>query len=89
MAKEVHKFSDPSGNGGLSFGAPQQTYLCYREPWHYVGIDDDVDISGEDDSLDLQAVDDADELASVKESTIANWGANLDSLDDKLEAAGL
>lgn len=89
MAKVIHKFQDPTNNSGLSFGAPLQTYCCFADGWHYVGIDDDIDLSGEDGVVDLQAVDDAEELASVREATIANWGENLDSLDDKLEAAGL
>ena len=89
MTQVIHKFQDPTNNSGLSFGAPLQAYCCFADGWHYVGIDDDIDLSGEDGVVDLQEVDNAEELASVREATIANWGANLDSLDDKLEAAGL
>ncbi len=89
MTQVIHKFQDHTNNSGLSFGAPLQTYCCRVAEWHYVGIDDDIDLSGEDGVVDLQEVDNAEELASVREATIANWGASLDSLDDKLEAAGL
>ena len=89
MAKTVHKFKEPTGNSGLSFGHPDQIYLCEVDGWHHVGIEDSVDISLETDVVDLQVVDDADELGIVTAATIANWGANEDSLDDKLTAAGL
>ena len=89
MAKVVHKFKEPTGNSGLSFGHPDQIYLCGIGEWHHVGIEDSVDISGEDGVVDLQVVDDADELELVKAATIVNWGVNEDSLDDKLTAAGL